>query len=58
MTTPPQTPRSTTSSVSGVKREAGDSEREDSGHEKKKRRVAPTLVGESQSSTSSTDPPA
>jgi chromatin assembly factor 1 subunit B len=47
MTTPPQTPRSTTSSVSGVKRAAGDaseSEREDGGNEKKKRRIAPTLV--------------
>ena len=46
MTTPPQTPRSTTSSVSGVavgvKREAFDSEMEP---EKKKRRIAPTLVG-------------
>lgn len=58
MTTPPQTPRSTTSSVSGVKREAGDSEREDSGHEKKKRRVAPTLVAESQGSNSSAEPSA
>ena len=58
MTTPPQTPRSTTSSVSGVKREAGDSEREDGGHEKKKRRVAPTLVGDSQTSNTSSDPSA
>jgi len=46
MTTPPQTPRSTTSSVSGVKRETSESEREDTGdHEKKRRRIAPTLVG-------------
>jgi chromatin assembly factor 1 subunit B len=45
MNTPPQTPRSTTSSVSGVKRDASESEREDGGQEKKKRRIAPTLVG-------------
>lgn len=47
MATPPQTPRSTSGSVSGVKRagDASESEREDGG-EKKKRRVAPTLVGE------------
>jgi chromatin assembly factor 1 subunit B len=44
MTTPPQTPRSTTSSVSGVKRDASESEKEDVGHERKKRRIAPTLV--------------
>jgi chromatin assembly factor 1 subunit B len=44
ITTPPQTPRSTTSSVSGVKRDASESEKEDVGHEKKKRRIAPTLV--------------
>ncbi|KAH8816371.1 WD40-repeat-containing domain protein [Xylogone sp. PMI_703] len=44
--TPPQTPRSTASSVSaaGVKREASESEKEDGGQEKKRRRVAPTLV--------------
>lgn len=46
MTTPPQTPRSTTSSVSGIKREASENEREEIGGEKKKRRVAPTPVGE------------
>jgi chromatin assembly factor 1 subunit B len=50
MTTPPQTPRSTTSSVSGVKRDASESEsgeKEDAsqGGEKKRRRIAPTLVG-------------
>ena len=45
MTTPPQTPRSTTSSVSGIKRDASESEKEDGGHEKKRRRIAPTLVG-------------
>jgi chromatin assembly factor 1 subunit B len=50
MTTPPQTPRSTTSSVSGVKRDASESEsgeKDDAslGGEKKKRRIAPTLVG-------------
>ncbi|KAH6672199.1 WD40-repeat-containing domain protein [Halenospora varia] len=47
MTTPPQTPRSTTSSVSGVKRDATESGTEDAGGEKKKRRIAPTLVPES-----------
>ena len=45
MTTPPQTPRSATSSVSGMKRDASESEKEEGGHEKKKRRIAPTLVG-------------
>ncbi|PQE13504.1 hypothetical protein CJF32_00005397 [Rutstroemia sp. NJR-2017a WRK4] len=48
MTTPPQTPRSTSNagSVSGVKREASESEREDGGGggEKKKRRIAPSQV--------------
>ncbi|KAG9233616.1 WD40-repeat-containing domain protein [Amylocarpus encephaloides] len=46
MTTPPQTPRSTTSSVSGAKRDHSESEREDLGGERKKRRIAPTLIGE------------
>jgi chromatin assembly factor 1 subunit B len=52
MTTPPQTPRSTTSSVSGVKRDASESEKEDGagGGEKKRRRIAPTLVGENPTS--------
>lgn len=47
MTTPPQTPRSAASSVGGVKRagDASESEREEGGNEKKKRRIAPTLVG-------------
>ncbi|KAG0645558.1 putative WD repeat-containing [Hyphodiscus hymeniophilus] len=45
MSTPPQTPRSATSSVSGVKRDASESEKEDGAHEKKKRRIAPSLVG-------------
>lgn len=54
LTTPPQTPRSTTSSVSGVKRDASESEREDSGHEKKKRRIAPTLVKGENGSTPGT----
>ncbi|RDW75858.1 WD40 repeat-like protein [Coleophoma crateriformis] len=52
ISTPPQTPRSTASSVSGVKRDASglsESEREDGGGEKpgekKRRRIAPTLVG-------------
>jgi chromatin assembly factor 1 subunit B len=44
MTTPPQTPRSTTSSVSGIKRDHSESEREEGG-EKKKRRITPTLMG-------------
>ncbi|KAF4632469.1 hypothetical protein G7Y89_g5658 [Cudoniella acicularis] len=52
MTTPPQTPRSTTSSVTGVKREASESEREDQGGEKKRRRIAPTLVGDNSNPTS------
>ena len=56
MTTPPQTPRSTTSSVSGVKRDASESEsgeKDDSlqGGEKKRRRIAPTLVGAESSAT-------
>jgi chromatin assembly factor 1 subunit B len=48
MTTPPETPRSTASSVSGVKRDASESEKEDIGQAQpiKKRRIAPTLVGE------------
>jgi hypothetical protein len=50
MTTPPQTPRSAASSVSGVKRDAAgasESEKEDVGQgPAKKRRVAPTLVSE------------
>ncbi|RFU32580.1 hypothetical protein B7463_g3760, partial [Scytalidium lignicola] len=46
ITTPPQTPRSTASSVSGIgmKREASEGERDDSTQEKKRRRIAPTLV--------------
>lgn len=43
MTTPPQTPRSELGL--GAKRDASESEREDGGNVKKKRRVAPTLVG-------------
>ncbi len=48
MTTPPQTPRSATSSVSGVKRDASESEKEDNGAggDKKRRKIAPTPVGE------------
>jgi hypothetical protein len=52
MTTPPQTPRSTASSVVGGKRDrdASESEREGEdgvkgGENAKKRRIAPTLVG-------------
>jgi chromatin assembly factor 1 subunit B len=44
MTTPPQTPQSTTGSVSGLKRDASESEREDGGNEKKKRRIAPSQI--------------
>ncbi|QSZ32299.1 hypothetical protein DSL72_001873 [Monilinia vaccinii-corymbosi] len=53
MTTPPQTPRSTTSSVVGIKRpgDVSESEKEDAGHEKKKRRIAPTQISSSASST-------
>src|SRR5262249_42877038 len=47
ITTPPQTPRSTANSVSGTKRDASESEREESGTERKKRRLAPTLVSSS-----------
>lgn len=43
ITTPPETPRSTTGSVAGNKREASESEKEDV-KEPKKRRIAPTLV--------------
>lgn len=43
MSTPPQTPRSTASSVSGIKREASESETDLP--DKKKRRIAPTPVG-------------
>lgn len=55
MTTPPQTPRSTTSSVSGIKRDASESEKEDGalGGEKKRRRIAPTLVNEQNGSSAS-----
>ena len=43
MTTPPETPRSATASVAGAKRDASESEKEDS-KEPKKRRIAPTPV--------------
>ncbi|KAG5999742.1 hypothetical protein E4U21_006372 [Claviceps maximensis] len=46
MATPPETPRSTTGSVTGVKRDVSDSEKEES-TEPKKRRVAPTPVDRS-----------
>lgn len=50
--TPPQTPRSAASSVSGIKRDASESEKEDTSSgiqeqnqgQAKKRRIAPTLV--------------
>ncbi|EKD21811.1 WD domain-containing protein [Drepanopeziza brunnea f. sp. 'multigermtubi' MB_m1] len=41
--TPPQTPLSTNEGVSGAKRDASESQRDD-GVEKKRRRLAPTLV--------------
>ncbi|EDN93387.1 hypothetical protein SS1G_09253 [Sclerotinia sclerotiorum 1980 UF-70] len=48
ITTPPQTPRSASGSVAGIKRpgDASESEKEDvtAGHEKKKRRIAPTQI--------------
>lgn len=48
VSTPPQTPRSTTSSVAGTKRDAaGASESEDNcgeGSKSKRRRIAPTVV--------------
>ncbi|KAJ2903456.1 WD40 repeat-like-containing domain protein [Zalerion maritima] len=46
ITTPPETPRSTTTSVSvaGTKRDASESEKEDAGKDPKKRRIAPTPV--------------
>lgn len=44
ISTPPQTPRSTSGSVSGIKRDASESEREESGGQKKRRRIAPTQV--------------
>jgi chromatin assembly factor 1 subunit B len=46
ISTPPHTPRSATSSVSNLKRDASESETEkgDAGREKKKRRLAPTPV--------------
>ena len=43
LTTPPETPRSAAGSVAGTKRDASESEKEDT-KEPKKRRIAPTLV--------------
>lgn len=43
ITTPPETPRSMTGTVTGTKRDASESEREE-GKEPKKRRIAPTPV--------------
>ncbi|KAM0242893.1 hypothetical protein ACHAP5_007146 [Fusarium lateritium] len=43
LTTPPETPRSTTGSVAGTKRDASEGEKEEI-KEPKKRRIAPTLV--------------
>lgn len=58
MTTPPQTPRSTASSVSGLKRDLSESEREErDGGDRKKRRIAPTPVsGEATSSNTPSQP--
>ncbi|KAL3418597.1 WD repeat-containing protein C26H5.03 [Phlyctema vagabunda] len=66
MNTPPQTPHSAASSVSGVKRDAAglsESEREDSvagsqSGDKKRRRIAPTLVKSGDQNTSSGAGPA
>lgn len=44
ITTPPETPRSTANTVAGMKRDASESEQEESGGEPKKRRIAPTLI--------------
>lgn len=45
ITTPPETPRSSTNvSVTGTKRDASESEKEDASKEPKKRRIAPTPV--------------
>lgn len=44
ISTPPQTPQSTTGSVSGLKRDASESDIESKDGEKKKRRIAPTLM--------------
>jgi len=46
MTATPQTQSSAAKFVSGAKRDASESEKEDGGHETKKRRIAPTLVGD------------
>lgn len=43
VTTPPETPRSATGSVAGTKRDASESEKEET-KEPKKRRIAPTQV--------------
>lgn len=43
LTTPPETPRSTTGSSLGTKRDVSEGEREE-GKEPKKRRIAPTLM--------------
>ncbi|KAI0126932.1 WD40-repeat-containing domain protein [Xylariales sp. AK1849] len=49
MTTPPETPRSGNNTAAGVKRDASESEKDESssGNEPKKRRIAPTLISES-----------
>lgn len=49
MTTPPETPGNSSNVVSGVKREASETEKDDAGvtSQPKKRRIAPTPVNES-----------
>ncbi|TLD17172.1 uncharacterized protein PgNI_00253 [Pyricularia grisea] len=57
ITTPPETPRSSvanpsTVTASGVKRDISESDKEDSSQEPKKRRIAPTPVGDAHNSQS------
>lgn len=44
ITTPPETPRSTANNAAGTKRDASESEQEETAGEPKKRRIAPTLI--------------
>lgn len=55
ITTPPETPRSSvanpsTVTASGVKRDISESDKEEASQEPKKRRIAPTPVGDSHNS--------
>lgn len=54
MTTPPETPRNSASVPSGLKRDTSESELEDGG-QKKRRRIAPTLVSGGVESTGGTE---